>query len=135
MKAGWLVNCAPVSIVRRSAQSASHMLARKTSEQRLPIASHRVMLVISSAARLNDVMRHCGSTVNTPSEMLSMIASAGGVSSRCVPGFLFAFPPFVVRPRYFLSGQLVSRRCLWVPAWLAISADSQPASQLLGIKS
>jgi len=33
------------------------------------------MPVIRSAARLNEAIRHCGSTVKTPSEMLSRIAS------------------------------------------------------------
>jgi len=53
------------------------MLERKTSEHRRPTASLRDTPVISSAARLNDVMRHSISTVNTPSEMLSRIASVG----------------------------------------------------------
>jgi hypothetical protein len=66
---------APVWSVRRSAQSVSHMLARNTSEQRRPRASVRPMPVMSSAARLNDVIRHSASTVNTPSEMLSRMMS------------------------------------------------------------
>jgi hypothetical protein len=55
------------------------MLDRNTSEQRRPMASLRGMPVISSAARLKDVMRHSASTVKTPSEMLSRIASVGVV--------------------------------------------------------
>jgi len=51
------------------------MLARNTSAQGFPMASPRDMPVISSAARLNDVILHSPSTVNTPSEMLSRIAS------------------------------------------------------------
>jgi hypothetical protein len=47
------------------------MLARKTSQQRLPTASSRLTPVIRSAARLNDVIRHSRSTVKTPSLMES----------------------------------------------------------------
>jgi len=50
------------------------MLDLKTSEQKLPIASFRFTPVISSAARLKDVISQFSSTVNTPSEMLSKIA-------------------------------------------------------------
>jgi hypothetical protein len=57
------------------------MLERKTSEHRFPRASPRATPVISSAARLNDVMRHSGSTVKTPSEMLSKMASVGAPRS------------------------------------------------------
>jgi hypothetical protein len=60
------------------------MLERKTSEQRRPIASVRDTPVISSAARLNDVMRHIMSTVKTPSEMLSSIASVGVLTGGCL---------------------------------------------------
>jgi hypothetical protein len=41
------------------------------------MASLREVLVIFSAARLNEVMRHSRSTVKTPSEMLSRMASVG----------------------------------------------------------
>ena len=68
---------APVLRVRRSAQWASHMLERNTSMQSRPIASRRGTPVISSAARLNEVMRHVSSTVKTPSEMLSRMAPVG----------------------------------------------------------
>jgi len=67
----------PVFRVRRSAHSASHMLERNTSGQSRPIASFRDIPVISSAARLNEVIRHSRSTVKTPSEILSRIASVG----------------------------------------------------------
>jgi len=82
----------PVFIVRRKAQSASHMLERKTSEQKRPRASFRGIPVISSAARLNEVIRQFRSTVNTPSEMLSRTASVGemaGCASRHCPGGTF----------------------------------------------
>ena len=65
----------PVLRVFRRAQSVSHMLERKTSEQNRPLASSREMPVIVSAARLNEVMRQSWSTVKTPSEMLSRMAS------------------------------------------------------------
>ena len=55
---------------------------------RRPIASLRDTPVITSAARLNDVMRHSLSTVNTPSEMLSKIASVG-LACGPVTRFLF----------------------------------------------
>ena len=67
----------PVFRVRRSAHSASHMLERNTSGQSRPIASFRDIPVISSAARLNEVIRHSRSTVKTPSEILSRMASVG----------------------------------------------------------
>jgi len=62
-----------------------HMLDLNTSEQHCPIASLRGTPVISSAARLKNEMRQSGSTVKTPSEMLSRIASAG------VRALLFVF--------------------------------------------
>jgi len=64
----------PVFSVFCRAQSAPHMLERKTSAQRRPSASLRGTPVIFSAARLNEVTRHSPSTVNTPSDMLSKIA-------------------------------------------------------------
>jgi len=51
------------------------MLERNTSEQSLPIASCLSTPVISWAARLKEVILHSGSTVKTPSEMLSRMAS------------------------------------------------------------
>ena len=54
MNVALFTTAAPLSMVCRSAHSASHMLARNTSEQRRPMASSREMPVISSAARLND---------------------------------------------------------------------------------
>jgi len=50
------------------------MLDRNTSEQSRPMASLREIPVISSAARLNEVIRQSRSTVKTPSEILSKIA-------------------------------------------------------------
>ena len=85
----WMMNAAlpmtrwPFSIVWRNAQSFPHMLQRNTSAQGRPRASARDTPVISSAARLKDVMRQSRSTVNTPSEMLSRIAS---VSASAVCG-------------------------------------------------
>ncbi|MPN13149.1 hypothetical protein SDC9_160469 [bioreactor metagenome] len=75
MNAGRLIRGRPDSSVRRSAQAASHMLDLNTSGQGRPIASLRSMPVMASAARLNEVTRHSRSTVKTPSEMLSRIAS------------------------------------------------------------
>jgi len=77
----------PVVKVCSRAQSAPHRLHRKTSEQRRPIASERPTPVMSSAARLKDVMSQSMSTVKTPSEMLSRITSVGVKA----PGFLFFF--------------------------------------------
>ena len=69
----------------------SHMLDRNTSEQSRPMASLRGIPVISSSARLKDVMRHSASTVKTPSEMLSRIASVGVIRADFLPFFnLFA---------------------------------------------
>jgi len=65
----------PVFSVFCSAHSAPHRLDLNTSAQGRPIASLRDTPVIFSAARLNEVTRHPSSTVNTPSEMLSKIAS------------------------------------------------------------
>ena len=65
----------PVSIVRRSAHALSQIVALKTSAQSRPTASSRGMPVISSAARLNEVMRQSGPTVKTPSAMLSSMMS------------------------------------------------------------
>ena len=82
----------PETSVWRSAQSDSHMLDRNTSEQNLPIASSRGMPVISSAARLKEVMRQSPSTVNTPSEMLSRMASVNDpVESLSVFCFAISF--------------------------------------------
>ena len=55
----------PFFSVFLKAHSASHMLDLNTSEQSRPNASARVMPVISSAARLNEVTRQFASTVNT----------------------------------------------------------------------
>jgi hypothetical protein len=71
-------------------QKISHMLERNTSEQNRPMASLREVFVIFSAARLNEVMRHSRSTVKTPSEMLSRMASVG-VSGAGVFVFLRTF--------------------------------------------
>ena len=67
-----------VSIVDFRAQVDSQMLARKTSQQGRPIASDAETPVIFSAARLKNVIRHSGSTVNTPSAMLFKIISVCG---------------------------------------------------------
>ncbi len=48
----------PSFMVLFRAQSPSHILERKTSQQYLPMASLRGMPVIISAARLKDVIRH-----------------------------------------------------------------------------
>ena len=58
IKADLLMTGSPDSMVRRNAQSTSHMLARNTSEQGCPTASCLGTPVISSAARLNEVIRH-----------------------------------------------------------------------------
>ena len=60
-----------VSMVRRIRQPDSHILARKTSWQGLPMASSFGMPVICSAALLNESMRQFRSTVKTPSAILS----------------------------------------------------------------
>jgi hypothetical protein len=75
------------------------MLDLKTSQQRRPIASLRFMPVMSSAARLNEVIFQSRSTVKTPSEMLSRIDAVrlawqfrnaeGCRASHC--GFFFDF--------------------------------------------
>ncbi|OPZ89153.1 MAG: hypothetical protein BWY73_01557 [candidate division TA06 bacterium ADurb.Bin417] len=78
----------PVFRVFWSAQLASHMLQRKTSEQRRPTASRRGTPVIFSAARLKEVIRHSLSTVKTPSEMLSRMDSVG---CRVVLSIVFIF--------------------------------------------
>jgi hypothetical protein len=67
----------PLFSVRCRAHSASHILDLNTSEQSRPNASFRGIPVISSAARLKEVTRQFMSTVNTPSDMLSRIASVG----------------------------------------------------------
>lgn len=80
----------PVRSVSRKEHPGPHMLERNTSEHGRPTASARATPVISSAARLNEAIRHCASTVNTPSEMLSRMASVAlravtapsGISSR-----------------------------------------------------
>jgi hypothetical protein len=65
------------------------MLERKTSEQRRPMASVRDTPVMVSAARLKDEMRHSRSTVNTPSDMLSRMASVGvGAVALFLGGFI-----------------------------------------------
>jgi hypothetical protein len=76
IKPDLLITGSPVARVCFMAQSTSHMLARKTSEQGRPMASFLGMPVICSAARLNSEMRHFSSMVNTPSEMLSRITAA-----------------------------------------------------------
>ena len=65
----------PVSIVYRKAQTSPHMLALKISLQGRPIASERETPVISSAARLKQVMCPAASIVKTPSVMLLSTAS------------------------------------------------------------
>ncbi len=65
----------PVSIVRRSTQAVSQIVALKTSAQMRPIASSRGMPVICSAALLKEVIRQSRPTVNTPSAMLSRMMS------------------------------------------------------------
>jgi len=68
------------------------MLDRKTSEHPFPRASPRRTPVISSAARLNEVILQSPSTVKTPSEMLSRMASvgeAGGRTDRFFPAVFF----------------------------------------------
>ena len=108
MKAALLTTAAPVCMVCRRAHSASHMLARNTSEQRRPMASSRATPVICSAPRLKEVMRHSGSTVNTPSEMLSRmesVATADGFASpgswgggvKLCPSVMVALPPVRAR--------------------------------------
>ena len=64
----------PLFRVRCRAQSPSHMLDLNTSEQSRPNATLRGIPVISSAARLKEVTGQSGSTVNTPSEMVSSMA-------------------------------------------------------------
>jgi hypothetical protein len=59
------------------------------------------MPVISSAARLKKVIRQSKSTVNTPSEMLSRIASVGAVNTG--PWFSFVLPITIYRPEAPLS--------------------------------
>jgi hypothetical protein len=84
------------------AHSAPHILDRKTSKQRWP----RGTPVIASAARLKVAIRHAVSTVKTPSEMLSKMASVvvGMVGiyllrlyvPRCFPAFMsFRITPAV----------------------------------------
>jgi len=101
MKAERLMTGAPVRMVFLTAHSVSHMLARKTSEHGRPMASRRGIPVISSAARLNEVMRQAASTVNTPSEMLSRIAAVGASIIGVVADF-FLIPfcaPYIPRLR------------------------------------
>jgi transcriptional regulator with XRE-family HTH domain len=79
-----------------SKYTVSRVLSGKAAESRIPLetagkvlaiareldyrpsASARDTPVIFSAARLNDVTRHASSTVNTPSEILSRMASVYG---------------------------------------------------------
>ena len=69
----WMAS--PRSMVSRRAQCPSHTEARKTARQGWPMASERGIPVMVSAARLNEVMRHCALTVNTPSVIASRIAA------------------------------------------------------------
>ena len=65
----------PVSIVYRRAHASPQMLALNTSWQGRPMASEREKPVISSAARLKQVMRPAASIVKTPSVMLPSTVS------------------------------------------------------------
>ena len=64
-----------ISRALRSAHALSQMFARKTSRQGRPTASSRRIPVISSAARLKDMIRQSRSTVKTPSPRESRITS------------------------------------------------------------
>ena len=85
------------------------MSARSTSEHRRPMASRRSTPVICSAARLNEVTRHCRSTVKTPSEMLSRMASVGVSTVLASAADLGMLPPGSVARS---QGNLFSRAFL-----------------------
>jgi hypothetical protein len=85
------------------------------------------MPVIFSAARLKEVMRHSESTVKTPSEMLSRMASVGVSNAGC---FLFGrLEAMLDFPEVFNSQALNKLPIEYTPLFKEVQKKSQKAGE------